>query len=427
MKQIFAILFLLALFQLTGLSQQPGWEVISLGTSADLNSIHFLDPFDLYICGDVLLKVTSPDSGSTWHVNSFQPPVVLNDIAVLDSNTAVSVGNGGMTMRTTDGGINWTAVSSGVTDDLLSVSFIDSFGICGGLSQTILYSSDGGESWDIAQGGFFGGGFWGAIMLSPQIGFIAGENSILQPLLGQTNDAGQHWNFNPFYLDNNEGRATGVDFTDMFVGYVSARVWDGRGAIAKTTDSGSNWVTTFFNDPLWSIDFPISNASQVGYAVGDLGVILKTYDAGISWQPQQSGTAFKLNKVYFIDFETGYAVGENGVMLRTTTGGEPVTKMRSTDLRVNEFNLKQNYPNPFNPITSIRYKIPFVRGDKRNNPVALKVYDLLGNEMATLVNENKPAGEYEINFDAGQLASGVYLYRLSTGSFTLTRKMIVLK
>lgn len=427
MRQILAILFLVGLFQFNGLSQQSGWKVISLGTSSELNSIHFLDPFDLYICGDILLNVTSPDSGSTWQVNSFQPPVVLNDIAVLDSNTAVSVGNGGMTMRSTDGGVNWTAVSSGVTDDLLSVSFIDSFGICGGLSQTILYTSDGGESWDIAQSGFFGGGFWGAIMLSPQIGFIAGENSILQPLLGQTSDAGQHWNFNPFYLDNNEGRATGVDFTDMFVGYMSARVWDGRGAIAKTTDSGSNWVTTFFNDPLWSIDFPISNASQVGYAVGDLGVILKTYDAGISWQPQQSGTAFKLNKVYFSDFETGYVVGESGVMLRTTTGGEPVTKMRSTDLRVNEFNLKQNYPNPFNPITSIRYKIPFMRGNKRNDPVALRVYDLLGNEIATLVNENKPAGEYEIGFNASQLASGVYLYRLSTGSFTQTRRMIVLK
>ena len=426
MKYFSAILILITVLQFNGLSQQPGWEVISLGTSAEFNSIHFLDPFDLHICGDVLFTVTSPDSGATWQVNSYQPPATLNDIAVINEDTIVTVGNGGTILRTTDGGINWTTISSGVTDNLLSVSFIDSFGICGGLSQTILYTSDSGESWNVAQTGFFGGGFWGATMLSPQIGFIAGENSISQPLLGQTTNSGQNWNLTPFYLNNNEGRATGVDFTDLFVGYASARVWDGRGAIAKTTDSGNNWVTTFFNSPLWSIDFPISNASQIGYAVGDLGIILKTYDAGTSWQSQQSGTALKLNKIYFKDLDTGYAVGENGTLLKTISGGEPVTKVKDKNVSINEFTLHQNYPNPFNPTTTIRYQIP-LPGGAGGGLTALKVYDILGNEIATLINEEKLPGEYEIHFDAGQLPSGVYLYRLSAGSFARTRKMILLK
>jgi photosystem II stability/assembly factor-like uncharacterized protein len=139
----------------------------------ELNSIHFIEQYDLYMCGDWLLNFKSTDNGSIWQVTSFQPPVTLNDIFVVDQNTIVAVGDGGTVMRTTDGGDNWNMFNSGVTDDLLSVSFVDSFGICGALSQTILYSSYSGAFWNIAQSGFFGGGFWGAHMLSPQIGFVA--------------------------------------------------------------------------------------------------------------------------------------------------------------------------------------------------------------------------------------------------------------
>ncbi len=85
------------------------------------------------------------------------------------------------------------------------------------------------------------------------------------------------------------------------------------------------------------------------------------------------------------------------------------------------FNLSQNYPNPFNPNTNIRYAISSAQ------LVALKVYDVLGNEVATLVNEYKPAGSYEINFNAIELTSGVYFYKLQAGEFYETRKMILLK
>lgn len=421
MKRRLIILFFLTLFQFNGISQS-GWDAIPLGTSGQFNSIHFVDQFDLYICGDVLLNATSPDSGSTWQVYAYQPPIpLLNDIAVIDDSTIITVGNNGTILRSTDGGISYTIVNSGVSDNLLSVSFVDSFGICGGSSQTILYTSNSGASWNIAQSGFFGGGFRGAVMLSPQIGFVAGENSIFQPLLGQTPNSGQSWNFTSFYLDGNEGRATGVDFTDQFTGYVSARVFDGRGAIAKTTDAGSNWTTTFFNNPLWSVDFPISGASQVGYAAGDSGVILKTYDAGNSWQQLSSGTTSSLNKIYFSDFDTGYAVGENGILLRTTTGGEPVTKVKDNSITVDGFSLFQNYPNPFNPTTNFGFRIADF------GFVSLKVYDVLGNEVTTLINEKKQAGEYEIKFNANHLPSGVYFYRLTAGSFSQIRKMILMR
>ncbi len=86
-----------------------------------------------------------------------------------------------------------------------------------------------------------------------------------------------------------------------------------------------------------------------------------------------------------------------------------------------DFILKQNYPNPFNPTTVISYQIP-VSGN-----TTLKIYDVLGNEVATLVNEEKPAGSYEVNFDARGLSSGIYFYKLQTGSFVETKKMILMK
>ena len=86
-----------------------------------------------------------------------------------------------------------------------------------------------------------------------------------------------------------------------------------------------------------------------------------------------------------------------------------------------EYELFNNYPNPFNPTSTIRYGLPM------DGFVTLKVYDILGREVATLVNEQKHAGNYEVIFSASNLPSGIYFYRLKAGSFTHTKKMILLR
>ena len=85
------------------------------------------------------------------------------------------------------------------------------------------------------------------------------------------------------------------------------------------------------------------------------------------------------------------------------------------------FELNQNYPNPFNPTTKISYQSPV------SSWQTLRVYDILGNEVATLVNEEKPAGYYEVEFDASDLTSGIYYYRINAGNYSETKKMILLK
>ena len=86
-----------------------------------------------------------------------------------------------------------------------------------------------------------------------------------------------------------------------------------------------------------------------------------------------------------------------------------------------DFELRQNYPNPFNPTTSINYSL------NKKSYVELKVYNVLGAEVATLVNETKNAGSYKVSFDATNLSSGVYFYQLKSGDQTITRKMMVMK
>ena len=88
---------------------------------------------------------------------------------------------------------------------------------------------------------------------------------------------------------------------------------------------------------------------------------------------------------------------------------------------VNEFVLFQNYPNPFNPSTRIKYTI------EKESFVQLKVYDVLGNEVKTLVNEEKPSGTYGVEFTAGELPAGIYFYRLTAGKFSQTKKLVLLK
>ena len=94
----------------------------------------------------------------------------------------------------------------------------------------------------------------------------------------------------------------------------------------------------------------------------------------------------------------------------------------------NDFILFQNYPNPFNPSTTIKYTIPNVTlSGVEGSRVILKIYDLLGNEIATLANENKPAGNYEVSFDSRNFSSGTYFYKLQAGSFVETKKMLMIK
>jgi hypothetical protein len=137
---------------------------------------------------------------------------------------------------------------------------------------------------------------------------------------------------------------------------------------------------------------------------------------------------------YSFDFGYAEAYLKGCVINDVLFGDTTVVSVEDGEIPVStSFKLEQNYPNPFNPSTKIKFTIPSVIASetKQSHLVTLKVYDVLGNEIATLVNEEKPAGEYEVEFGPGssikQPASGIYFYQLKSGSFVETKKMVLLK
>ena len=311
------------------------WSAANSGTTNNLNGAYLLDHgvstatgeiIDLnspigFVVGDGGTILRSYDAGMTWSSLTSGTTNALYDVYFFDPTQGIAVGEQGLILRTLNGGAEWHSVASGVKDALRSVSFSGVNGISGGDSQTILYSTDSGASWQTSQSGFFGGGFLGAHMLSATVGFVAGQNSIFQPLLGTTTDGGFAWNFQPFYFDKNEGGGTDVFFFDQNTGIVSGFVFDGRGAIARTTDGGMNWSTLFFDQPIEAIDFPQTTS---GFAVGWAGRILHSTNMGITWMDETSGTSANLNDVSFAnDALRGIVVGDGGTILWTADGGEP--------------------------------------------------------------------------------------------------------
>ena len=157
----------------------------------------------------------------------------------------------------------------------------------------------------------------------------------------------------------------------------------------------------------------------MGWLAADAGIFITT-DGGTSWEEQISSAIYPLRSVYFINENTGWVIGELGLILKTTNGGVTFIN-EDLDQIPNGFSLNQNYPNPFNPNTKISFSIP------ATNLVCIKVYDLNGELVETLLNEEKSAGTYSIYWNAAAKSSGVYFYKIQAGNFTETKKMILLK
>jgi hypothetical protein len=172
------------------------------------------------------------------------------------------------------------------------------------------------------------------------------------------------------------------------------------------------WINTTSQD-----ERSITNVGQFDLPAGKTKEVMVAYIIGRGNDPLNS---IEVARDYSDEIQLFY---ENNF------GYPIILSTDNQDDKLNNFSLEQNYPNPFNPTTKIKYTIPNVIASetKQSHLVTIKVYDILGNEIATLVNEEKPAGEYEVEFDGSGLPSGIYFYRLQAASFVKTHKMILLK
>ena len=150
---------------------------------------------------------------------------------------------------------------------------------------------------------------------------------------------------------------------------------------------------------------------------------LKKDSVTVLWMPESEG---QLIDTIWIFHNAENLPNPYGLKIR---GNATITSVPGDDNKTpDRFYLSQNYPNPFNPTTKIKYQIPAViSSETKNLFVTFKVYNILGKEVATLVNEEKSAGKYEVEFNSSGLSSGIYFYSLKAGSFYETKKMILLK
>jgi photosystem II stability/assembly factor-like uncharacterized protein len=196
----------------------------------------------------------------------------------------------------------------------------------------------------------------------------------------------------------------------------------------KTTNAGINWLT--INVP----NINLSNSSGKYFVLNNnslwvIGtenifcpILYKSSNGGLNWTTDRPGISPNkyIRSVYFTNQNTGWVVGDWGEILKTTNSGNVFASNISKEIP-SSFSLSQNYPNPFNPITNVKFSI--IKAEQ----VKLIVYDIMGREVQTVVNESMKPGTYEARFDGSQLTSGVYFYKLVTGNFTETKKMLLIK
>jgi len=195
--------------------------------------------------------------------------------------------------------------------------------------------------------------------------------------------------------------------------------------VYRSTDAGNSWTKDVSGLTDGALSLAIHSDGSI--FAGGYNSTARSNDLGQTWSLFTSGMFnCRITDLAFGNGDVLFAAAENIGVYRTTSAITSVDEKESGI--VNNLNLEQNYPNPFNPATSIKFAIGS-RPDKQDGKqfVQLKVYDVLGNEVATLVNEFISAGSYEINFNAFMFSSGVYFYKLQAGSFIETKKMILLK
>jgi len=243
-------------------------------------------------------------------------------------------------------------------------------------------------------------------------------------VLFKTTDGGQNWVLQdtldtgpPFWQPFRDIQFVGAD-SGWAVGGIS-----GYSFVARTTDGGTSW-TYFDATPLQggSLREVTFLNNQNGWAVGySANGPLRTSDGGVTWEIQILSPPFfsGFESMSIVDANLGWAVEAVGRVYKTTNGG--VVWVSNDQPLPARFELKQNFPNPFNPRTTISYEMP---GDAH---VTLKIFNLLGEEIATIVDDERSAGFHTTIWDASNHPSGVYIVRLKAAAETKAIKLLLLK
>ena len=387
----------------TGSLAQSGWY--HLPSPGDFSAIFFVDSLNGWVGGPGGISRTT-DGGTTWTPVNLPLVAGIRRIAFPTRDLGFAVGDSGAILKSTNGGVSWVQKQSGTSRMLNSVYFLDDVHgwACGG--DTVLFTTDQGETWLARQAPAIS--LWDISFRNAQQGLVVGVYGSCY----KTTDGGDSWN--PVEAPLSGVSLFGISFLDSLQGIVI-----GGGQIALTTDGGTSWVAKYSNmqSQLNSISFP---DSLNGWVVGQ-DKILKTTNGGRRWteQPWPPPSGYLL-AVHSPDKNHCYAIGAP-VFLKTVDGGGVTSVSTPPGDHPEGFTLYQNYPNPFNPTTSIDFEL------SHPSFTTLKVLDPVGRLVATLLEGEMTAGRHSIRWNATPFASGLYFYSLRSGSFWSVKKLILQK
>jgi len=395
----------------------------------DQNDIKFESPAIATLVGQDGLIMRTVDGGATWEV---QNPGITNVLNAMDIYTyeevtginvtmMIAVGENGVLLKSVDNGLTWNVKANISTENLNDVAIYsaDLIYVCGN-NGTLLRSIDFGETFEPV-----------AIPVTTNLNsftFSGPQTNLTRINAIVAGDSGT------ILVSQNAYDWTAVNssttenlFAATFSG-VNAICTGANGTIITSNDEGLSWVSSVSGVSTTIFDVKYLNI-LTAVASSENGVVLRTEDGGATWTAITTPVEADLFALNFANENVGISIGSEGTEIYSNDGGLTwLTGITANVLPADkkfDAKLSQNYPNPFNPSTLINYSIP------DNSTVSIKIYDMTGREVRTLVNSYQAPGSYSVKFDAANLSSGIYFYVLRANSgkneITKTMRMILTK
>lgn len=400
---IFCLIFTISV------SYAQSWFLQPVSIGSNLWSVKFTSATVGYCVGSASVIYKTTNGGNQWTAITTNHLGFLYDICFPNQNTGYAIGERGDLVKTTNAGQSWTIVDvSSNTFNGIAFADANTGVICG--HQQIFKTTNGGNNWYEVSNNLVG--------ILQSINYVSGNPAIIyccgnNGIIAKSIDHGESWVQQP----------TGSSFEFHYVNPYAAGsvIVVGVSKILKTTNGGENWISIPHSPPTYFNCVQMVN-STTGFAAGQSGHIFKTYNGGSNWYQLGYYEDEDFMSLHFANETTGYFLRSDGYIIKTTNGGgSPIGIQPIGNEIPKDFNLEQNFPNPFNPLTKIAFQIP------KPGLTTLKIYNAMGQEIETLVYEDLSAGTYEIDFNASGHSSGIYFYKLQSVDFTKTKKMILIR
>ncbi len=410
MKNIFRLLFVVFCL-LTSMNPLHAQWTHSSGSFTNTTKCFTVNGTNIF-AGTTDGVILSTNNGTNWTaVNTGLSNKYIEALAVIGTNVFAGTDGGGV-YRSTNNGTSWTAVNTGLTNNRVFALAVSGTNLFAGTSGGgIFRSADNGANWTEVNSGLSSGAISDVLALA-----VSGTNLFAATYGGVflTTNNGSSWTAVNTGLPKTDIRGIMVSGTNIFAGVFIDGVY-------ISNNNGTSWTATNTGLPGMIPHALVSGGSTILF-VGDAngGGVFLSKNNGTSWTAANTGLNNKFVEALAIIGTNIYAGTDGGVWKRPVS--EMTTGVKDNHKQIpTRFALEQNYPNPFNPATTISFSLP------SKSFVSLKVFDALGKEVSTLLFEELTAGTYTQQWNASGFVSGVYFYRLQAGSFTETRKLLLLR